>query len=97
MDRKSFIKKLTAAAIGIVVAKPIIDALPKTSITSREFQIVFTQDWIRKYPLTPDEVFFKEVMESYPKKFYDTELFTPKPIQYESNTDASTRHSEPTT
>lgn len=74
MNRSTFIKRLTAAAIGIVVAKPIIDMLPKPSTASREFQIVFTQDWIRKYPLTYKDVIFGKDIFWKDGKFYDKEI-----------------------
>ena len=67
MDRKSFIKKLTAAAIGIVVAKPIIDALP----TSHTFTITFDKPWkpYITYPLTYKDVFW--VVDEEVKKYED--------------------------
>jgi hypothetical protein len=78
MDRKAFLKRLTAAAIGIVVAKPIIDALP-TWAESTEFVITFDKPWgpnpmtleqfIRKYPLT-----FDEVMNSPYPTYFDREI-----------------------
>ena len=78
MNRSTFIKRLTAAAIGIVVAKPIIDALP-TWAESTEFVITFDKPWgpnpltieefIRKYPLT-----FEDVMNTPYPEYYDKEL-----------------------
>jgi len=113
MDRKVFIKRLTAAAIGIVVAKPIIDALPKPIQRSyihgsTQFNVVFDRAWspstlsvaeyYKKYPLTYEEVFRldEEGKEVYMNANGEV-IITPKPIQYESNTDASKGHSKPTT
>lgn len=72
MDRKVFIKRLTAAAISIVVAKPIIDALPKPIQRSyihgptkfvagidpvgRQFNVIISKPW-RQYPLTYEDVY----------------------------------------
>ena len=75
MNRKIFIKRLTAAAIGIVVAKPIIDMLPDSA--SHTFTITLDKPWyqlnleeyIRKYPLR-----FEDVMNTPYPTCHDKEL-----------------------
>jgi len=106
MDRKSFIKRLTAAALGIVVTKPIIDALAENIwVKNTEFVITFDKPWIdpispqalaedfiRRYPITNDML--NKLIADLKASDYD---FTLNPKLYESNTDASKRYSKPTT